>query len=214
MKIGGIDEAGRGPAIGPMVIVGAEADERILEGYRGVIKKDSKGYSSTRREYLYRDLIRSEISFYPVIIYPFTIDMWMRHLGGLNDMEAYFMSRIIDRMESSRIFIDSCDNQPRKFLSRLDKYLRREVDVIAEINADIKYTIVSIASIFAKVIRDREVHRLGMEFGFSLSGYPSDPRTISFISSWIDLHRYPPPFSRWEWKTIKRLLKGKALNHY
>jgi|Deesub1362B_J571_1020462.scaffolds.fasta_scaffold00003_495 ribonuclease HII len=204
MFIGGVDEAGRGPVIGPMVIVGVELNEDLLAKLEKVISKDSKGYSSGRREKLYNWIIDMDVSIYPLIIYPFTIDMWIKFLGGLNEMEAYFMSQIINFMKAQKVILDSCDNDPRRFSDRLHRYLKRKVDILCETNADVKYTVVSIASIIAKVIRDREIVRLGEEFGFEASGYPSDPKTLNIVDKWIEKHGYPPPFARWEWKTIKK----------
>jgi ribonuclease HII len=48
----GIDEAGRGPVIGPMVISGILIEEKCLDKLRKIKVKDSKLLTPKQREFL------------------------------------------------------------------------------------------------------------------------------------------------------------------
>jgi ribonuclease HII len=73
-------------------------------------------------------------------------------------------------------------------------------------HADSRFVIVSAASIVAKVNRDkaiaklRKVHDLG-------SGYPSDKKTINFVSKYISDKKEIPSFVRKSWKPVQAMLK-------
>ena len=83
-------------------------------------------------------------------------------------------------------------------------------EIVSEHHADITYPVVSAASIVAKVTRDREITKLAKKFGEIGSGYPSDPITIAYLSSYIDEHRLPPPIARKSWKTVTMMLTEKS----
>lgn len=205
--IGGIDEAGRGPVIGPMVIAGYFIPEEKLIWLSEMILRDSKGYSPCKRERLFRILLSEKDSKIAIItISPSIIDIWVSKLDGLNEMEAYFISQLIRKIKPRRAYIDSCDNDPDKFKRRLNLYLYNySTSIITEVNADKIYPIVRAASIIAKVIRDNHIEYLKQIYGDIGSGYPSDNRTIKFIKNWIKKSNYLPPIVRRSWKTISKI---------
>jgi len=210
--IGGIDEAGRGPVLGPMVIAGYFLDEKHFSKISEIAKRDSKGYTPRERERIFHTLLNYGGSKVVVItLHPSIIDNWVSYLGGLNQMEAYYCYKIITTIKPRKVYIDSCDTHPQRFLNRIMRYLTKEkinLEINVDINADIKYPIVSAASIIAKVIRDSYILKLKEEFGELGSGYPSDPTTKKFLSTWIEKYNIPPPFSRKTWKTISKVSKG------
>jgi ribonuclease HII len=85
-----------------------------------------------------------------------------------------------------------------------------DVKIISEHHADRRYPIVSAASILAKVKRDALVKELRVNYGDFGSGYPSDPKTIKFLTNWFKMHGSYPDFVRKSWKTLKNL-RNKTL---
>ncbi|PCN50563.1 ribonuclease HII [Candidatus Geothermarchaeota archaeon ex4572_27] len=201
MMIGGIDEAGRGPLLGPMVIAGYFVeDEHVLRRLSEVVTRDSKGYTPAARRRIYDWLLSLEGgTAITVTIHPSIIDAWVGLLGGLNQMEAYFYSLVIRRASPRVVYVDSCDPNPRRFEERIRMYAPG-VEVRAEIGADARYPIVAAASIVAKVIRDEYIARLRREYGEVGSGYPSDPRTKAFFEEWVRRTGFKPPFARKTWR--------------
>ncbi len=219
MIVLGIDEAGRGPVIGPMVVAGAATTEGKLRYLEKYITRDSKGYSRSKREELFY-IIKSRVDFIKYyLVSAQEIDKWIlnkhNQSKGLNNLEAFYYSKIIldalsiFKERLARIYVDSCDMDPDRFKSRIlnflgKKYAKLKDNIISEHRADEKYCIVSIASIIAKVIRDREIERLKSIYGDFGSGYPSDPKTRKFIKELIG-KKGSCNIVRYSWKTIKRV---------
>jgi ribonuclease HII len=205
LMICGIDEAGRGPVIGPMVICGILIGKKDVERLRQLGVKDSKLLSPSRREMLDR-LIKEVAQRYDFVrISPEEIDR-ERERRSLNDFEAEKFGYLISRLKPSEVYIDSVDPNPRKFMDRIFQYTEhRPKRIVVENFADRKYIPVAAASILAKVERDRLVDELRRRFGDFGSGYPSDPRTISFLREWKKVHGEFPNFVRKSWETLKNI---------
>ncbi len=208
--IGGVDESGRGPVIGPMVVAGVSIREEVHEKLLETVKKDSKKYSPRLRYKISRKA-RSLLNDVVVQVIPSRmIDEWIlnRELGGLNVLEARAMSWVIDHMTADRVYVDSCGFDAARFGETVKSMTRRRVRVISEHKADEKYPVVSLASIIAKVLRDREITKLSGIFGEVGSGYCSDERTINFLERWYREKGVFPCFVRKSWKTIDRMVKS------
>ncbi|MGC8584783.1 MAG: ribonuclease HII [Thermoplasmata archaeon] len=197
----GIDEAGRGPVIGPLVICGVCGDPEILKGL-GV--RDSKKLSPRRREFLYDEILKNVKSYRCMEIWPEEIDT-LREKMTLNEIESMYFSYIIDSLDGDIFIVDAADTSEERFSETIKKYSRKNVRIISEHRADENYPVVSAASIIAKVTRDREIERIKKEIGDFGSGYPSDQRTINFISDYLKENGRYPPYTRKSWKTLKRL---------
>src|SRR3989338_7822319 len=94
----GIDDAGRGPVIGPMVLAGCLIDEETETEFKKLGVKDSKQLTDKRREFL-ADIIREKAeTFEVVVIHPEEIDG--KNLEGvkLNEVEAFACARIINKI--------------------------------------------------------------------------------------------------------------------
>lgn len=203
--IGGIDEAGRGPLIGPMVIAGVSIQDQDQSRISKVIKKDSKRLSPMVREYLSwrtRNILNVVVVR---IILPKEIDEWIitRH-GGLNLLEVEAMGLIAQQLGEGVIFVDSPDVKPERLKTILEGRLKGKSVIISEHKADENYPIVATASIIAKVIRDREIAKLSYLYGDFGSGYPADARTIAFVEKWYKEKKSAPPFIRKSWQTVQR----------
>ena len=206
MIIGGVDEAGRGPVIGPLVVAGVSIDDCLLKKLQSLVK-DSKQLSPKRREKLYPLIKKLCRKIVVEIIDPNEIDRWITSFkGGLNLLEAEVFSRIINELNADLVYVDSCDVKPQRFSDRIKRKITPGIKVVSENKADEKYAIVSAASIVAKVLRDREIEKLKSVYGEIGSGYPSDWKTINFLKKYYVEKGSFPPFTRKSYKTIQRLI--------
>ena len=195
MKICGIDEAGRGPVIGPMIIAGVTIEEENIGRLREIGVRDSKELRAGKRREIFDKLqdVLSEICV--VKIQPWVIDFYIRYgksYGGLNRLEADFMREIIRRLRPEKVFVDCCDVDEERFLTILKEGLpeAEEITIEAVHHADALFEIVSAASIVAKESREREIEKIKEMVGEIGSGYPSDPLTRKFIRENPNLARY------------------------
>lgn len=203
MIIGGVDEAGRGPVIGPMVVAGVSMNSESIKRLARIIK-DSKKLTPQMRIKL-EPVIRSAAHRVVIkIVDPKTIDEWIsKYRGGLNLLELELFTQVLNELDAEVVYVDSCDVKPKRFEERLrERGLKAKV--ISELKADEKYPIVSAASIIAKVHRDEEINKLKKKYGDFGSGYPSDQKTIKFIKNAL-IKGCLPPIVRKSYKTILRL---------
>ncbi len=213
-KILGIDEAGRGAVIGPLVICGAMVCEKELKELIKIKVKDSKLLSPKQREELVPK-IRVILDAYDIVkIGPHEIDEKRTSGISLNDIEAEKMAGIINNFRPDIVYVDAIDSDIRTFRARLGKFLRFDPKkMILEHKADVTYPIVSAASILAKVERDEDISSLAEFYGNIGSGYPSDSITVSFLKSWLKEHKKLPNIVRETWSTAEELKKrGKQKN--
>ncbi|PIU30424.1 ribonuclease HII [Candidatus Woesearchaeota archaeon CG07_land_8_20_14_0_80_44_23] len=179
----GIDEAGRGPVIGPMVICGAcfeKAQEKVLKKM-GV--KDSKLLSSAEREALFEKIKETcKGRYYAIIVSPSEIDAVVSE-NDLNWLEARKTAEIINFLSPDEAIIDCPNPNCQVYENYIKKRLAGiKVKITAEHKADFNYAFVGAASVLAKVIRDREIEKMKSEMKIDFgSGYPSDPLTKAFI---------------------------------
>jgi len=216
----GIDEAGRGPVIGPMVIAGVLATEEDGEEFLKKGVKDSKRLTPGRRVEL-AEMIRDKAKVFLEVIGPERIDAEREH-ETLNVIEARNYAKILanlivdmdpEQLKNTTAFVDSVDVNEGRFKDTIKALLPetlRAVKIVSKHKADDLYPIVGAASIIAKTRRDADVKKIGKELGKELgSGYPSDPLTVKFLKSWLDEHGDVPPHVRRSWKTIKDLIKDR-----
>lgn len=219
----GIDDAGRGPIIGPMVIAGCLVTKEIETEFKEKGVKDSKQLSPKRREVLAKLIKEKAIAYHIVKIEPEEIDMRNGSGTNLNYLEAIKMAEIINALnkknEKIKVFIDCPSVNIRSWTSYLKKYIENSenLEIIAEHKADINYPCVSAASILAKTIRDEEIEKLkkklGIDFG---SGYSSDPLTCKFLKEYSKKHEHDGIFRKtWQtWKDLCSNNKQKKLNEF
>lgn len=211
--ITGIDEAGRGALIGPMVICGVTVEKGVEKELASVGVKDSKMLSPKRREELYhtiKEIIQTKScvsSIVPISISPCKIDSSRAKKINLNMLELRTMVEIINMCGGNEIYIDALTSKPKKFGKMVEGQIdNKKVKIIAENEADKTYTIVSAASIIAKVERDRAIDdlkkKVGVDFGV---GYPHDERTVEFVDSLIKKHKKLPSYVRKSWVTTQLL---------
>jgi ribonuclease HII len=213
MQVAGVDDAGRGAVIGPLVIAGVLLDEKDLHKLKEMGAKDSKLLSPHRREFLATE-IRKVITKYVVLkLQPNEIDIVVRSgrkLHKLNYLEAQTMARVIDQLKPDKVYVDASDVLEERFKQHILECLPFKVDIVSEHKADRNYVAVSAASIIAKVERDKEVSLLSEVYGDFGSGYPSDPRTMNFLEKLMKNTDEYPDFIRKSWKPAKKVKDGRG----
>ena len=203
----GVDEAGRGPVLGPLVVCGVcvESDKAL----RKLEVRDSKKLTPERREELapkIRKIARVELVEVPAE----QID-GLREQMSLNKLEARIFASIIDSLCPHTAYIDAADTDEVKFGRLVKRSLVGNVEVVSEHKADDTYPVVSAASIIAKVQRDARIREIEAEIGEPIgSGYTSDPETIGFLQRWTKARRSFPPHTRKSWLTSQNIM---MMNH-
>ncbi|WP_309492050.1 ribonuclease HII [Candidatus Hecatella orcuttiae] len=206
-KILGVDEAGRGPVIGPMIVCGVVATEESIRRLEELGVKDSKELTRQKRVELKSKIMKTIQGFHMVEVYPREIDEAVRR-GKLNVLEARKMAEIMERFNPDVTYIDAPASAPENFLNVLKNFLKtHRGKIIAENFADKKYPIVSAASILAKVRRDMIMEEYCKKYGPMGSGYPSDEVTISFLEKYFRKHKKFPEIVRLEWETRREILE-------
>ncbi len=119
------------------------------------------------------------------------------------------MKELEKDFEIEKAYIDSTDPNPQLYKKRLNAFLGHSISIVCENKADVKYPIVSAASIIAKEARENEMEALGKLFEQKCSGYPSDPNTMKAIYNLDNLPKECKSLIRSEWRTIKRNSKDK-----
>jgi len=212
MLVAGVDDAGRGCVIGPLVIAGVLMKEADLPKLVQMGVRDSKLLSPHRREALAVEVRRVAEKISMVKLSPREIDVVVesgRKLHKLNRLEAQTMAKVIEALKPDVAYVDASDILEERYKQHILECLPFKVEIVSEHNADKTYPIVSAASIIAKVERDSEIAKLADVYGDFGSGYPSDPRTISFLHECLDKFKEYPDFVRRSWKPAKKVADEK-----
>ena len=200
----GVDEAGRGPVLGPMVIAALAIENENPLKELGV--KDSKKLTAAKREEILVRL-RECCSIEIVIVTHDQIDSNSVR-SNLNELEAEAFALAIGRLKAEHVFVDACDANERHFEEIVMRRLDYRPNMTCCHKADDLYLVVGAASIAAKVTRDALVKGIADEIGENIgSGYASDPTTIAFLKKWIRENGDLPPYTRRTWATARDILK-------
>jgi len=215
--ISGIDEAGRGPLIGPLVICIAAIPENKEPELKALGVKDSKLLTEEQREDILKELLK--ITHHElVIIQPSEIDETLASPNtNLNWLEADHGAALLNKLNVklddniSKCIIDCPSNNVKAYTDYFQKKVdNEEIKLIVEHKADLNHLIVGAASIIAKVTREKELEKikkkLKIDFG---SGYPSDPRTKEFVEKHHADKEYSHLFRK-SWETYKKITRSKT----
>ena len=205
MQICGIDDAGRGSMLGPLVIAGISLDKKNLKRLSSLGVKDSKKLSPKSREYLYKKIIETVDDYYVAKISPRSIDASVRK-HCLNNLEAKYMAKVVSKLNPDISYIDSCDVNPIRFGREISK-LSDNHKIKSYHHADSRFVVVSAASILAKVTRDRAIMKLRKDHNLG-SGYPSDSKTVKFVTKFYKKNQIMPSFVRKSWKPVQRIMEN------
>ncbi len=208
----GVDEAGRGPVIGPLVIAGVLASEEDFEALTQMGVKDSKKLAKNTRTRLYQEITKN-YNYYSVKEDPKEIDN-LKTKMTLKNIEAIKFTEVINKLKPKKAYIDAADAVPANFKKAIEETLKQPTALIVEHKADENYPIVSAASIIAKVERDMVIEKLSQKYGNIGSGYPADPTTQLFLKEWYQKNKSFPDIVRESWKTIEKFKNGKITEFY
>lgn len=206
MYVIGIDEAGIGPVMGPLVVSGVAVKKEKLDELRKAGVKDSKLFGSDergreKREEILRKIEKlSEKFIYRIISAAQISRINIYHLE-ISEIAQILINLNYERAE--RIFIAYLGKlSKQKFMERLitvnDKISLNDFEnrLVYEKDADAKFVVVSAASIISKVIRDREILKICKEVGEEyVSGYPNK-KTAQFLARYLKKHNRLPPHLR------------------
>ncbi len=212
----GIDEAGRGPVIGPLVIAGVLIKEEDLPKLEHDGIKDSKLLSKKQREHI-KDHIEEVAEKIEIIeIPPSEIDDTLNSSDlNLNWLEALKVVELINKLQPQKVILDCPSNNIKAFTEYIKERINnKKVEIISEHKADLNHKIVAAASILAKLTRDKRMEEIQEKYGNCGPGYPANEITQNFLKENYDKH---PEIFRQTWASYQNVLKKKkqkALTDY
>ena len=208
----GVDEAGKGPVLGPLVVAAVAVDNAKDIQNLGI--KDSKQLTPEKRKEL-ANLVKNKFSFAIEIIEAERVDEYRRQ-NKLNDLNREAFEKLISKLDPHVAYVDAADVNEHRFGKQIKEKLTNEkdTDVISMHKADAKIDVVAAASIIAKETRENEIRKLKEKIGDFGSGYPSDERTIKFLKSFYADNGRWPTGTRKSWKTVERIRPVKTLDDF
>jgi len=203
----GVDEAGKGPVLGPMVAAVVRIDD---EADLPADVADSKRLTESKRESLATQLRESPAVEIGVgVVNTDEIDAPETDMNGLT--VAAQVRAISDVAgDGDRALVDAGDVSESRFARRVAEGVAEggvDIDVTAEHGADDDSRLVGAASIISKVERDSRIAGLNEGYDADIgSGYPSDPTTRAFLADHVDRHGDLPACARASWSTCEDVL--------
>ena len=209
MLIAGVDEAGRGPVLGPMVLAICVIDKNREEELVELGVKDSKQLSKEERGRQFPLIKTIAAEFASVCIQPLELDELMIR-KSLNEIEAMKIGYLLNNLKHKPelVIVDSPDTIAANFGKRIQKYLNFETKLKTEHKADVNHPVASAASVLAKVERDLEIEKLAAIHGNIGSGYSHDPVTRQFLEEFVKTHNALPDYCRKQWMTGQNMLNA------
>ena len=204
----GIDEAGRGPVIGPLVTAGVVIDDSDEQKLADLGVKDSKLILPKKREELFEKIKKIAKRFEIMVLSPQDIDAALIDPDhNLNWLEADTTADVINKLKPEKVIVDCPSNNVDEYKEYIREQLNVDCELVVEHKADLNHLVVGAASILAKVTRDRAIAEIKEQVGKDIgSGYPADPVTKEFISENYDKH---PEIFRKTWQTYKDVVARK-----
>ena len=205
MLLLGADEAGKGPVVGSMFVAGLVIEEEKLFDLAGFGVKDSKLLAPARRETLARKILGIAADHYILEVKPNVIDE-LRTVMTMNDIMVKSFSQVLARLHADRAILDAADVDAARFARRVKAASQTTMELIAEHRADQRHSVVSAASILAKVQRDASMRELEEAMHCKIgSGYPHDQDTLDFLQKWVRENSDLPACARHSWATAERI---------
>jgi ribonuclease HII len=206
----GVDEAGKGPVIGPMVVAAVRTEPARLPAD----VDDSKRLTPERRTEIAAALRDDDaVALAVITIDPPVIDA---PASDMNTLTVQGHARAVGGVVCSgdRVVADAGDTSESRFATRLasnmdDSGIADSITVDAAHGADETDPVVGAASIVAKVARDARVTAIDRTYPAYErigSGYPSDPTTRAFLRAYVGDHGDVPPHARRSWATCADVL--------
>ncbi|XP_074990192.1 ribonuclease H2 subunit A isoform X1 [Calonectris borealis] len=216
----GVDEAGRGPVLGPMVYGICYCPVEKLEELEALGVADSKTLSEAERERRFGLLeAASDVLGWALHVLPpdhISACMQQRAKYNLNELShdtavGLIQFALDSGVQVAEVFVDTV-GPAEKYEAKLRERFPG-LGVTVRPKADGLFPVVSAASICAKVARDRAlkhwkfVEDLGdidRDYG---SGYPNDPKTKEWLRRNLEPVFGFPRLVRFSWGTARELLQ-------
>ena len=217
----GIDDAGRGPVIGPMVLAGCLIDEKTATKFKKWGVRDSKQLTPKRREFLTQKIKDEAKTFEIVLADADEINKKQDSGTNLNMLEAEKTAKIINKINKGnkkiKVIVDCPSTSIVKWRDLLMTKIKdlSNLEIVCEHKADKNHVSVSAASILAKSTREKEMDKLKEKYGKEMgSGYTSDPTTTKFLTKNVTKHKDSGLFRKnWStWKKAQAKTEQKKLN--
>ncbi len=205
----GVDEAGRGAVLGPLVVAGVAVEEGDLGSLWDLGVRDSKLVPRARRTELVRAVARAGARGRAVVIPAGRIDR-----ENLTALELEAAALLIRALAPSRAVVDApvaprAIGQFREALGALSGLDPKRIAAFPR--ADRTHPAAAAASLLAKVVRDGYVLHLGRAYGDFGWGYPGEPKVRAFLEGWMARQGSLPPICRTRWRSVQVLLAPSLL---
>jgi ribonuclease HII len=203
--VAGVDEAGRGCVMGPLVVAMTGVDEKMIPRLVEAGVKDSKALSSKRRV-----IIASRVKKLSKVvevrrISASRIDLLRKRGVSLNEIEAMLIGSILAKHRRGTFYVDSVDRDCERFEKTILKHAPGfKGELVVRNYLDESNPLVGAASIIAKVERDKAVKRMLRKAGLpECSGYPGDPDTVRLVKQLLNSQR-GRGLLRMSWGTVQK----------
>ena len=130
MQVCGVDEAGRGSMLGPLVIAGISISKSKVNLLKKQGIRDSKKLSPRARERLYKKIINIVDDYYVVKIPPRIIDKSVSN-HSLNHLEAKYMAKVISKLHHQPHLWIHVTSIPKDLEKRFQAYLKHKDKIIS-----------------------------------------------------------------------------------
>ena len=212
--VAGIDEAGRGPVMGPLVYAICAIPIFYKKEFdRKKSITDSKKLKPTKRETLAEEIKNDVLVKYKidqVSASSISALMQLPDKVNLNRISHTSIFWLVSQISKS-VFLDTVYVDTVGTPTTLASALRTRfpaTNFVVESKADAKYKVVSAASILAKTARDKAIRNYESEKGLSVgSGYPSDPLTKQHLQEIVDKCAGFDSFYRYSWQTAQKVIE-------
>lgn len=220
----GIDEAGRGPVLGPMVYSSCFVPISFEETLKKLGCDDSKVLKAEQRDKLFDKLDKQTTEYVGWMVHILSAQFISNSMLGrakynLNAMShdtaiGLIKSALREGVKVKKVFVDTV-GPPATYQEKLQRIFP-DIDITVEKKADSKYPIVSAASICAKVCRDKIIKNWKFKENADIerkygSGYTSDVVTKAWLRRNVDRVFGFPSFVRFSWSTAKLIMEEKAV---
>jgi ribonuclease HII len=208
--IGGVDEAGRGSIIGPLIIAGISVRDSKISELSKIGVKDSKKLTKKLRASMFFSIVDLADS---LCIYKIDSDEIDDNvfLNKLNKLEAEAMAAVINNLRVDEVYVDCCDVNHERYKECIKcRLVSCNTKLYSMHHADQLNLVVSAASIVAKIVRDNEIQAIRRIHHTIGSGYPSDEKTMYFIREWVKKYKNAPSFARKSWRPLRTILYESA----
>ena len=222
----GIDEAGRGPVLGPMVYGSCVSPIAAFDELKKMGFADSKQLTEAQRAPLFRKIKRAANIAWLVSPIPAAelsssmCGVPKVNLNTISHNAAMDMVRLAlaRGLNVQQLFVDTVGS-PEKYQALLKQTFPQIGEIVVTSKADSKFPIVSAASICAKETRDAllrdwsfpEAAEGALEMSATVgSGYPGDEVTKTWLRDHLDPVFALPSLVRFSWSTTTKLVEERC----